>query len=163
MYRFSINILIILSFLACKPTQTAKEDTKSNISDTKPQIAYYFFKAFKTADSTYIRLNKSRITNAKLKGNFPSKIADINKKNNQWLVSFSGKQIITQLQIENPLIEKIEYINEQGNFEKRTILHTQKDFVLRIPYNNSIKTITFEQIIKDSIKLKTILISKINP
>jgi hypothetical protein len=66
------------------------------------------------------------------------------------------------MQILNPLIEEIEYINDDGNFEKKTLKHVKKDFVIRIPYDGTIKMITFENLIRENQHIKQLFINQVD-
>ncbi len=160
-----ISYILFFVILSCKPTQP--KDTNSTISkpiNTEPQIAFYFLEAFTDSTSNIqIELNKEKIVEGKLKETFPNEISSRNLQNNKWLVTFldrSNKSII-QLQITNPLVEDIEFVNEEGNLEKKTIYHNKKDFVLRIPYKNSIKFINFEQLVNIDQKINFNFIDQI--
>ena len=160
MYRLLFLLIVLQS---CKPIQETTIHTKET-SVTKPyHSAFYFFTAVKTTDSTLqVSLDKVKFSEAKIKGFFPKDIPDNKKKDTHWLVNFIGNTRIYQLQIENPLIETVEYINTKANLEKKTIFHPQKTFVLRIPFQKSIKTITFEEINRHNKNFETIIISKID-
>ena len=95
-----------------------------------------------------MELSKQKIVKGTLKGIVETEIQTNKWNDKHWIVSFldATKQKNLQIQITNPLNEEIEFVNEEGNFEKRTIYHDKKEFVIRVPYTNSIKTITFELI-----------------
>ena len=145
-----LNVYILLFFLvACKASQPKETPvTPTEQKNTEPQIAFYFLEASKKTDNSIgVKLNKQKIVKGKLKEIYLDKILEDKILNANWLVGFlnnSNKSII-QLQITNPLVEEVEYVNEEGYLEKKTIYHDTKAFVLRVPYHNSIKIINFEE------------------
>lgn len=163
-----MNKLLYVLFsllMACKPTQlkdSVVKDTHENSSTE--HIAFYFFQASKELDNTIlIELQKQKLVQGKLKGFFYNKTPIVEYESNNLLVTFlEGSDSKIQLQIANPLIEIVEYVNEEGQFEKKTIYHEKKDFVIRIPHNNPINSINFEILSIVNQKLKPLFISKID-
>lgn len=160
---FLIFFIIVIS---CKPTQSSDTDDSKNqeLINNEPQIAFYFFEALKKHDNTIeIRLNKQNIVKGKLKGIYTDKIPLKNLQDNKWLVSFLNisKNNKIQLQINNPLIEIVEFVNKDSNLEKKTIYHKKKEFVLRVPFNNSIKMVKFEQLTYKEQKININLINQL--
>lgn len=139
----------MLLFVSCKVSQP-KGTTNTSIKthDTESQMAFFFLEALKNKnDRIEIKLDQQKIVYGKLKEYFYDKIPEEKIRNATWLVSFIdnlGESII-QLQMANPLIEELEYADEEGHLKKKTIYHNKKDFVLRVPYHNSIKSISFEE------------------
>jgi hypothetical protein len=157
---FSASFFLLFIF-SCKSTQI-KSTQKKN--DKEPQIGFYYFEASRSPTSVVkVSLIKQKIVKGTLKGIFETTIYSDEWKDNNWLITLfdSNKKKLIQQQIHNPLIEIIEFINKKGSFEKRIIYHDKKEFVIRIPYNNSIKIITFEHITKDKKKNNTVFLSQI--
>ncbi len=149
MYRFSFIGIFIL--VACSTTHI-----HSQKETNQPQIAFYFLEAAKSKDNKIqVKLNKTKVTNGKLKTYMQKIIPYQALKNGYWRVNFNNRTTVFQIQIPNPLEEKIEYIDSLGQLSTRTIYHKNKIFVLRVPYDDSIKTLTFEQLSKDSTGVKT--------
>jgi len=161
--RYFLYIIFIV-FVSCKAPENTLSQSEKTIQKETPQIGFYFFEAKKSGnDPIQIRLAKQKIVKGKIKGFFETTISSNKWALDKWIVTFVNvaKQPVMQLQISNPLIEELEFVNEDGNFEKRTIYHDKKEFVIRIPYEHSIKTITFEQITKDNNTLKPTLLNQI--
>ena len=155
MYRFSFIGMLWLVACGTTPIHSQKETDQ-------PQIAFYFLEAAKSKDNTVqVKLNKTKTTNGKLKTYQHKIIPNIMLKNGYWRVSFNNHTTVFQIQIPNPLEEKIEYIDSLGQLSTRTIYHKNKIFVLRVPYDDSIKTLTFEQLSKDSTGVKTYRIDSV--
>lgn len=157
--------VLFLLFVTCKPTQPKDSiNTPKQENIAEEQIAFYFFQASKEQNNTIlIKLQKQKLVQGKLKGFFYAKTpVEVYKTNNLLVTFLEGSDPKIQLQIANPLIEIVEYVNEEGLFEKKTIYHEKKDFVIRIPYNNPINSINFELLSIVDQKLKPLFISKID-
>ena len=156
--------ILFLLLVTCKPTEVTTSQPPKEKLDNKPQIVFYFFEALKISEtSIQVKLSKQKIVKDKLKGIFETETQPNKWIDKHWIVSFlsTDKQNYIQMQISNPLQEEVEFVNEEGNFEKRTIFHNKKEFVIRIPYSNSIKTITFEKINKVDNKFKPVFLDQI--
>jgi len=156
---------LFLLLVTCKPTQPKDSiNTVEPENNSEEQIAFYFFQASKGLDNTIqIKHQKQQLVQGKLKGFFYAEIPADEYETNNLLVTFqedSDQKI--QLQIVNPLVEIVEYVNVEGQFEKKTIYHETKDFVMRIPYNNPIKSVTFELLGIVDQKLKPLFVSKLD-
>jgi hypothetical protein len=162
MKYFYLALLALI--VSCKPSQP-KETTKP-VSQTysEPHIMFLFLQAVQVNNKVDIKIMDKKIVKGKLKGNFVQNIAQEELKVNRWLVSFKdqAKNNSLQMQILNPLIEEIEYINDDGNFEKKTLKHVKKDFVIRIPYDGTIKMITFENLIRENQHIKQLFINQVD-
>ncbi len=157
MYR----LFFLFLFIACKSTDKTVK-LRPIRDNEQAHTAFYYFQVSKNKDSIIqVYLQKIKRSPAKTKGYYPNTIIESNKVNGNWLVSFSGSTPIYQLQIKDPLLEDVEYIDSNGNFTKQRIYHKEKSFVLRIPYQNSIKTITFEKILRNKNVLQTHVINQI--
>jgi len=151
--------------VTCKPTQPKNSiNTDKLENNSEEKIAFCFFQASKEQDNTIqIKLQKQKLVPGKLKGFFYDKMPMAEYEPNNLLVTFlEGSDSKIQLQIANPLIEIVEYVNEEGQFEKKTIYHEKKDFVIRIPHNNPINSINFEILSTVDQKLKPLFITKID-
>ena len=150
-----ILFIVLLVFLSCKSHQP-KEISKDfvNTELTEPYIVFYILKAKKKENKVSIEVSQTKKVKGKIKGVFTSTISSRNFKDKHWLVNFQNvsNNNLIQLQIQNPLIEQVEFINDENNLEKKVIHHKEKEFVIRIPYNNSINSITFETLIKENQK-----------
>jgi len=157
--------VFLLLLVCCKPTQPKDPvNTPDKENNSEEQIAFYFFQASKEPDNTtHIQLQKQQLVQGKLKGLFYSKTPKAEYETNNLLVTFlEGSNAKIQLQISNPLVEIVEYVNEEGQFEKKTIYHEKKEFVIRVPHNNPINSINFEVLSIVDQKLKPLFISKID-
>jgi len=157
--------ILFLIIVACKPTQT--NNSTSEVSQKEysgPKIVFFFFEASKNANnSIQIVLQEQKLVEGKLKGFFYKEIPSNEFKKTNLLVTFkSNTDDKIQLQIVNPLNEEVEYINEEGQLEKKTIYHEKKEFVVRIPYNNPINSIKFEQLTEINQKLSPLFINQID-
>lgn len=157
--------LLLLLLVSCKPTHT--EDTTSKTSSpklTEPHIVFYFFKAINKEQVYAIKLIKTKRVKGKQKEIFTDTIPIEKLTTKNWLVSFRNnlKATVLQLQIPNPLVENIEYIDEQNNLAKKQINHQEKDFVVRIPYDKSINSVKFEALTQENHNVKTVFISEID-
>ncbi len=162
--RLFIYIFFLL-LVSCKLTQVTTSDISVEKQKEEPQIAFFFLEASKLSETTFqVNLIKQKIVKGKIKGLFEKVIPAEKLLNENWLVSLSDihKNNIWQIQIHNPLIQEFEFVNEEGNLERKTIYHDKKEFVIRVPYTNSIKTITFEQLIKNKNKFDTVFIDQIH-
>jgi len=154
-YYYSIAVLFLIT---CKPLQPnlAGNHTKSKKQKSEAQIIFYFLKAIKDVNNNIsVKLINQKTVKGDLKGTYSTEFPKEKFIQNNWVVTFSDltKQNIIQLQINNPLIGNIEFINEKKNLEKKRITYKSKEFVIRIPFNNSIKAIRFEDIIVKNKKL----------
>jgi hypothetical protein len=163
MKYFYLALLTLL--VSCKPSQP-KETTKSVAQTTysEPHIMFLFMQASQENNKVEIKIIDKKIVKGKLKGSFVQNIVQEELQAGKWLVSFKdqAKNNSLQMQIFNPLIEEIEYINDDGNFEKKTLNHVKKDFVIRIPYDSSIKMITFESLFRDNQRVKQLFINQVD-
>ncbi len=145
--------------ISCKPlhTNVSKEKADLKTKKVEPQIAFYFFKAIQdtTNGTITVTLINQKIVKGMLKSVYDEKVSEEKLIYDNWLITFSdlSKQNNLQLQISNPLVEHIEYINEENTFERKEVRHQSKEFVIRIPNKGSIKTILFEKISKKNINL----------
>jgi hypothetical protein len=151
-------LIVLLFLVSCRSVQSNRTETQSESKTLKsePQIVFYFFKALKGVNNNVtVKLIDQKTVKGVLKGVYSKKLSKEKFIQNNWVISFSDlvKQNVIQLQIKNPLIEDIEFINEEKSFEKKRIIHKSKEFVIRIPFNNSIKAIRFEKIIIKNKKL----------
>jgi len=149
-------LYIVLLVLASCKSHLPKE-ASNNLNNTElsePHIVFYILKAKQNENNISIKISQTKIVKGKVKGIFTPTISKTNFKEKHWLVNFKNalKNNIIQLQIKNPLIEHVEFINDNNNLEKRVIHHKEKEFVIRIPYDISIKSITFESLIKENQK-----------
>ena len=131
---------------------------------TEPHIVFYFFKATKKENANFVQLTETKRVKGKLKGIFKDKIPLEKLVDKNWLVSFqdNAKNTLIQQQIANPLVEHVEFVNDDNNLERKVIYHQEKVFIIRIPYNKSIKSIKFEVLEKQSKKMNTLFINKID-
>jgi len=147
--------IMLLVFISCKSYQP-KEINEGfvNTESSEPYIAFYILKAKQNENNISIEVSQTKKVKGKIKGIFTSIISKTNFKDKHWLVSFQNvsNNNLIQLQIQNPLIEQVEFINDENNLEKKVIHHKEKEFVIRIPYDNSINSITFESLIKENQK-----------
>lgn len=151
--------------IACKPTQTSDvTDDVHKIEYTGPKIVFLFFEASKnTNNSIQIALQEQKLVDGKLKGFFNAEIPSSDyKEGNILMTILSAENDKIQLQITNPLDEEVEFINEDNQLEKKTIFHEQKEFVVRIPFNNPINSIKFEQLTEINQEVTPLLINQIN-
>lgn len=161
------RFLYILFFIviACKPVQPkgANNDNSQPVY-TGPKMMFFFFEAIKKEDNSIeILLQEKKLADGKLKGFFYKEIPSIEFQDTNLLVTFLNDSTNTiQLQITNPLIEEVEFVNEEGNFEKMTIYHDKKEFVIRVPFDNPINNIKFEVLTKTNDKINPQFISQIN-
>jgi len=148
-YFFYISLLLIIS---CKSQKTQDIEHTQNPVFSEPHIVFLLLKAKKIKEKISIETMQNKLVKGKLKGIFSPIISTENLKDKNWLVSFQdhSKTGIIQLQITNPLVEEIEFINDNNELEKRVIYHKEKEFVIRIPYDNSINSITFESLKKEN-------------
>ena len=163
--RFLLYILTLLLLSSCKPTQPVSSQITKEQQKEEPQIGFYYFEAIKSAEATFqVNLTKQKILIGSVKGHFKKVIPTDNLLDKNWLISLSDKHKnnIYQIQIHNPLIQNFEFVNGEGNLERKTIYHDKKEFVIRVPYTNSIKTITFEQLNKNRNKFNTTVIDQIS-
>jgi hypothetical protein len=144
----TIYFFILILFVSCKSVLPQEVNDNEFKEILKPHSIFYFFKATHRNTDVDIKLINTKIVKGKTKGNYSNHI-DIEKyKATNWLVSFQNNHntIVSQLQITNPLTEEVEFINDKGNLEKKRIKHLNKDFVIRLPYDSSIKIIIFEHL-----------------
>lgn len=161
------HILYIFLFIviACKPTQHKNEGIDNSRQEyTGPKMMFYFFEAIKKENySVEILLQEKKLADGKLKGFFHKEIPSNEFQDTNLLVTFLNDSTNTiQLQITNPLIEEIEFVNEEGNFEKKTIYHDKKEFVIRVPFDNPINNIKFEVLTKTNDKINPQFVCQIN-
>lgn len=151
--------------LSCKPIHT-KEITKNTEKKEylEPHLVFYFLKATNNDTIYQVELTDTKLVKGKLKGIFKDSIPLEKLVNTNWLVSFqdSSNNTIIQQQIKNPLVENIEYINEENNLARKVVYHNKKIFVIRIPYEKSINSVKFDTLAKEFQKINTLFISKIN-
>jgi len=155
MKKYTVYI-ILLAFLSCKsyqPKEVGKDSIDTELSE-ESHIMFYILKAKQKENEILIDISQIKKVKGKLKGIFTPYICSTNLKDKYWLVNFqnSSKNNRIQLQIKNPLIEQVEFVNDENNLEKRVIHHKEKEFVIRVPYDNSINSITFESLIKENQK-----------
>ena len=163
MKKFLYIFFVIV--IACKPTQPKDANSEnSQLEYTGPKIMFYFFEAIKKENNNVeFLLQEQKLVNGKLKGFFYEEVPSNEFQETNLLVTFLNNSTNTiQLQITNPLIEEVEFVNEEGNFEKKTIYHNKKDFVIRIPFDNPINFIKFDVLTKIDQKIKPQFISQIN-
>lgn len=157
--------ILFLIAIACKPTQPKDANSDNPQQEyTGPKIMFYFFEATKKENNSVgILLQEQKLVDGKLKGFFYEEIPSNEFQETNLLVTFLNNSTNTiQLQITNPLIEEVEFVNEEGNFEKTTIYHDKKDFVIRIPFDNPINNIRFEVLTKIDQMIKPQFISQLN-
>lgn len=157
--------LLSIFILSCKPLQQ-KEGIKNAPKEeiTEPHIGFYFFKATKKENTYFVQLTEIKRVKGKIKGIFKDSIPSERQIDKNWLVSFQdlSKNTLIQQQIANPLVEHVEFVNDDTSLERKVIYHQEKVFIIRIPYNKSIKSIKFEVLEKQSKKMNTLFINKID-
>lgn len=151
------SIIVVLFMVSCKPMQNTTSQKPVPSKSNQEQISFFYFQAKRVSDTSIdIVLHKQVNVNGKVKGIFSPQIPLVNLTSKNWLVTFvdNDSQSITQVKINNPLIENIEYIQDDGGLARKIIQHQTREFVIRIPFSNSIKMIKFEQIRKIDQNLK---------
>lgn len=154
-YFFSL-IAIVLSLIACTatrntspintttPSVTTAED-KEEESHSSPQIIFMNFELSKQENGGIkANLVNTIITEGKIKDKQygrEMKKGDIvckglNKDN----------KVIQSLSYDNPMLKTVEYVNDEGQLEKKQISLDQVQFTVRMQLNPNTKSIALEQI-----------------
>jgi long-subunit acyl-CoA synthetase (AMP-forming) len=147
-------LIVLLIFLGCKSAKNVSN--QSSQIENEPKILFLNYNIKKTAEGkrqiTYI--NK-KITNGKIKQNPFEPIengiqgdlifTEINKK----------EKVISEGLIKNPLIKKIEYVDESKHFKTKVIDFDEIQFSIRLQSTNDTKYITISNFAKNEPLIKT--------
>ncbi len=135
-----IYILLLISLCSCDSVPKVSNKKKTSISE--PKILFLNYKIYKTStDAVRIKLLHKIIAKGILKTSFYER--NNPKKGDIKCTQINGKsRSVDSLFISNPLIKIIEYVNDSGQFEKKTITLDSAEFSIRMPLNPTTKFIT---------------------
>lgn len=131
-----LYLIFVLSIISCasKKQVTAenilvKEETKSI---PKSEIIFLNYVLVKNAqDEKSITLINQIKTEGKLKGK-PENIVNTNPGDLEYILLDKDFNTIEKYALKNPLIKTVEFVNDFGNFEKRTLDLDRVEFTIRI-------------------------------
>lgn len=135
-----IYILLLISFCSCDSLH--KVSNKKTESISEPKILFLNYKIYKTStDVARIKLLHKIIAKGILKTSFYEN--NNPKKGDIKCTQINSKSMsVDSVFLSNPLIKIIEYVNDSGQFEKKTIVLDSAEFSIRMPLNPTAKFIT---------------------
>ena len=150
-YDFKVVILIlpfILSFLNCGVSKNSVVNDQEIILDEHPKILFINFQANKKQDGTIaLKLLNKIVTEGKAK----EKPRYNRLKNDDWecLQLDSDEKILQHIFLENPFFKHVEYLNEQGEFEIKTLEFDSVQIPIRLQLHKDSKFVTLRTSEKD--------------
>jgi hypothetical protein len=139
MYRIILIILIAATgFIACTPLSTVQGDPKA--TESSARIAFATFTAMKTSDGTIsIELIDWQLVAGQIK---PVAERPLLHPVQVTLENANHRSLL-QFQIENPLVEDLEYADDQGKMHRMVHSRDSAGFFLRLNYPKEMEFIRF--------------------
>ena len=133
----SCYFLLVMLICSCGTTKdTANEVEPPTVAPAETaKIGFYNYHISKSAEQLIqVKFIDKIIVNGKLKKD--GSVNSNSQKNNLKLIQKdSNNRPLDSIYIENPLSKIVEYVNDDGEFEKRTINLDQAEFSVRLQLN----------------------------
>ncbi|TYB79324.1 hypothetical protein [Bizionia myxarmorum] len=134
------TLIIIIILFAVNTTVLAQSSPliqqTEKATDSMVFLTYHISKTSKAASN--LEYKKTILAKGRIKGFHAEKA--LNKKGNLVCELLDADlNVIENLYIENPLEKIIEFVNDSGDLEKRSISLDKTDFTFRMPYTSAAK------------------------
>ena len=158
-------LFIAFCFAACKPSEsTMKSQTQSKVSDeviSKEKILFLNYKISKKEDKTLELVLISQILNTgKIKGYKPNNQL-IKIGNLKCLQMDSAQMELDVLYLSNPLFREHEFVDEEGNFQRKSLTLDSADLNFRIQLHPLCYEIKIEEIIDSDFRTRELIKTKV--
>lgn len=142
----AIQILFLVSFFSCNNKQVPSSSPSIAPTNQPAQILYLTLEALNDtiANTIEVKIIQQSIVNGTLKSNSN---LPVNAQFGNWKISMltEKNKEVSNLLIANPLINEIEYSDESGKFQRKTVTLTRAEIPLRFNYSTTIKKIKVEK------------------
>lgn len=133
-------------FIDEKNNPTAFEDDKSPNQNNQDSIHFLILKVSNTDGIESVELMKSMVRSGRLKKDIDVSLHHESEAEPYILSLMSrNKGLLKSTKFPNPLVEYVEYVDDDGLLKKKEVKFKEKEFLIRIPYNKSNSSIKFEK------------------
>lgn len=156
-YKVSIVIVLLFSFLSCASNQKAISEEPT--VNTPPKLLFLNYELSKSTNGEKkINLLNQITAEGRLKEK-PTIVENTQPGDLQYFILDKDLKEIDTQYIKNPLIKTFEFINDHGEFEKKTIDLDTVQFHIRLQLQPQTKYIVFKELTEN--KPKTHITTKI--
>jgi hypothetical protein len=101
-------------------------------------IQYLILKVFEKNGNEHVELVQTMITKGRLKKDIDISLHHISS-GNPFICSIldNTEKVLNSFEFSNPLVEFVEYIDDNGMLQQKEIISTEKEFLVRIPYRKA--------------------------
>ncbi len=153
---FSLFVCLLLTNLSAL-SQVMRTDGSIVKRDSAEGIQYLLIKVYRENDTEKMTLINSKVRPGHLK-----REVDISIKhaggNSLFVFSLlnNKKELLHSSKFGNPLVEHLEYVDEDGHFKQTEIISDEKEFLVRVPFRRENSIIRFEKVAKEKQNLRNI-------
>lgn len=154
-YKINLLLLICLSlFFGCKNSKSISSNP-SEIERT-PKILFLNYSIENTSNGNrVIQFINKKIVDGKLKPNQFESIENAIVGDLIFTELDKKSKVLNQILIKNPLIRRIEYVNDSKNFKTKTIKSDKMQFSIRLQLKNTTKYVTISNFAETEPLIKT--------
>lgn len=159
-YKYTLFLVIQTLFLSlifsCNHKQIPSNSTTITPTNQPAQILYLTLGALNDTitNTIQVKIIQQAVVRGTLKSNG---ILPAGTQSGNWMISLLTEKDnpISSVIISNPLINELEYADESGKFQRKTVKLTRAEISLRFNYSATIKKIKVEAMVSNN-TLKTL-------